>query len=36
MINKNLLYSTGKSTQWFVITYIGKKKKKNGYISMYD
>ena len=25
MINKNLLYSSGKSTQQFVITYTGKK-----------
>ena len=33
MINDKLLYSTGKSTQESVMTYIGKK---NGYIYMYD
>ena len=32
MINENLLYSIGKSTQWFVIAYMGKKK---GYKYMY-
>ena len=33
MNNENLQYSTGKSTQQFVITYMGKK---NGYTDMYD
>ena len=33
MINKDSPYITGKSTQWFVKTYMGKK---NEYISMYD
>ena len=33
MINKNLLYSTGKSNQQFSIIYT---RKKNGYIYMYD
>ena len=33
MINKNLLYCMGKSTQWFVVTYMGKK---NGYTFIYD
>ena len=28
--NKNLLYSTGNSTQYSVITYMGKEYKKNG------
>ena len=32
MINVNLQYSTGKPTQYFVITYMGKK---NEYIYMY-
>ena len=32
-MNENLLYGTGKSTQYFVITYMGKK---NGYIHVYD
>ena len=33
MVSENLLYSTGKSTQYFVITCMGKK---NGHIYMYD
>ena len=36
--SKNLLYSTGKSTQYSVMTYMGKesKKKKSGYMYMYN
>ena len=33
MIKENLLYSTGKSTQQFVISYMGKK---YGYMDMYN
>jgi len=33
MINESLLHSTGKATQWFVITCTGKK---DGYSYMYD
>ena len=33
----NLLYSTGNSTQYSVITYMGKEsKKKNGYMYTYN
>ena len=34
MTNKNLLYSTGNSTQYSVMAYMGKesKKKKSGYM----
>ena len=38
--NKNLLYSTGNSTQYSVMAYMGKeylkKKKKSGYMYMYN
>ena len=36
--NKNLLYSTGNSTQYSVTAYMGKesKKKKSGYMYMYN
>ena len=30
--NKDLPYSTGKSTQYSVITYMGKESKKSGYV----
>ena len=30
--NKYLLYSTGKSTQYSVIIYMGKESEKNGYM----
>ena len=34
--NKGLLYSTGNSTQYSVMTYMGKNlKKKNGYMCVY-
>ena len=35
-INKDLLYSTGNSTQYSVITYMGKNLKKNRYMNMYN
>ena len=28
IINKDLLYSTGNSTQYFIVTYMGKKSEK--------
>ena len=34
--NKDLLYSTGNYTQYFVITYKGKEYEKNRYICMYN
>ena len=34
--NKDLLYSTGNSTQYFVIHYIGKESKIYAYIHMYN
>ena len=36
--NKNLLYSTGNSTQYSVLAYLGKesKKKRSGYMYMYN
>ena len=34
--NKDLLYSTGNSTQYSVITYMGKESEKNGYVYMYN
>ena len=34
--NKNLLYSTGNSTQHSVMTYIGKELKKSGNMYMYN
>ena len=34
--NKDLLYSTGKSTQQTVITYTGKNLEKKGYMDMYN
>ena len=38
--NKNLLYSTGSSTQYSVMAYMGKeskkKNKKSGYMYMYN
>ena len=34
--NKGLLYSTGKSTQYSVTTYMGKESEKNGYMYMYN
>ena len=37
IINMDLLYSTGKSTQYSAITCMGKKNlKKNGYMYMYN
>ena len=33
--NKDLLYSTGKSTQYSVIASVGKESKKSGYMYMY-
>ena len=35
-MNKDLLYSTGNSILYSVITYIGKDLKKNGYMYMYN
>ena len=32
VINKDVLYSTGNSTQYSVITYMGKEFEKNGYM----
>ena len=34
--NKDLLYSTGNSTQYSVMAYMGKQSKKNGYMYMYN
>ena len=34
--NKDLLYSTGNSTQYSVITYMRKNLKKNEYMYMYN
>ena len=34
-INKDLLYSTGNYTQYFVIMYKGEESEKNRYICMY-
>ena len=34
--NKDLLYSTGNYTQYFVITYKGKESEKNRYRCMYN
>ena len=36
IINKALLYSTGNSTQYFVIAYMGKESEKNRYMYMYN
>ena len=36
MVNEDLLYGTGNSTQDFVITYMGKNLKKNRYVYMYN
>ena len=36
MTHKDLLYSTGKSTQYSVMTYMGKNLKKSGYVYMYN
>ena len=35
VINKDLLYSTGNSTQYSIITYKGENLKENGYIYIY-
>ena len=35
-MNKDLLYSTGNSILYSVITYMGKDLKKNGYMYMYN
>ena len=34
--NKHPVYSTGKSTQYSLITYMEKNLKKNGYMYMYE
>ena len=34
--NKKLLYSTGNSTQYSVLAYMGKNLKKSGYMYMYN
>ena len=34
--DKDLLYSTGNSIQYSVMTYMGKESKKNGYMYMYN
>ena len=37
MVNRDLMYCTGNTTQYSVITYMGKKNlKKNGYVYMYN
>ena len=36
MVSGDLLYSTGYSTQYSVITYVGKNLEKNGYVYMYN
>ena len=33
--NEDLLYSTGKFTQYYVATYMGKESKSNGYMYNY-
>ena len=35
MTNKDLLYSTGNSTQYSVVTYMGKESKTGGRVYMY-
>ena len=35
-LNKDLLYSTGNSTQYSVMNYVGNKFKKNGHMYMYN
>ena len=34
MINKDLLYGTGNSTQYSIITYMGNESEKNSYMYM--
>ena len=34
--SKNLLYSTGNSTQYYVVTHMGKEYEKSGYMYMYN
>ena len=36
MGNKDLPCSTGKSTEYSVVTYLGKNLKRNGYVYMYN
>ena len=35
MVNRVLRYSTGNSTQYSIITYIGKESEKNGHVYTY-
>ena len=36
IINNDLLYSIGNSTQYFLMTYMGKESKNSGYMYMYS